>query len=68
MVSSDMIAVLLTRQGLVHTNSQPIREQAGEKQQGKGRAGERGTSDEKAREKVKSHQCRGETKQRGEQG
>lgn len=54
-------------QGLVHTNSQPIAAEAGgEKQQSKGEPVKEVKSDEKAREKVKSQQRRGETEQGGE--
>lgn len=65
-LSSDVTAPMQDRQGLVHTNSQPIAAEAwGEKQQSKGEPVKEVKSDEKAREKVKS-QHRGATEQGGE--
>lgn len=66
-LSSDVTAPMRDGQGLVHTNSQPIAAEAwGGKQQSKGEPVKEVKSDEKAREKVKSQQHRGETEQGGE--
>lgn len=64
--SSDMTAATHAAWGLVHTNSQPMREEAG-KITSEGRIGERAKSYEKAREKVKPQHHRGESKPGGEE-